>query len=122
MTFTLNGCGTSICGQVGFVPPDDIRASLLEFEMEHPNCHYRVGTKTITLVWVPLIPYETVVAAWIGKKGVLSDEKYIELWYPCGKGKVCWNLVKGQWQFYIAPIIIALWVSGAALSWVWEVL
>jgi hypothetical protein len=119
MTFTFNGCGTSICGQVEFVPPDNVRASLLDFELEHPNCHYRVGTKTITLVWVPVIPYETVVTAEFGS---FLNEKYIELWYPCGEGKVCWELVKGQWQFYITPIIIALCISSAALEWIWAVL
>lgn len=107
MTFCINGCGTTISGQA-LIPADEMKARFPDIAEAHPGCQYRIGTKTITLVWIPILPYETVVFAWMARKGIFSDDKYIELYYPCGKGRVCWDLVKTQWQFYTLPAIVAL--------------
>jgi|GEM_PF-2953029 len=105
MTFTLNGCGTRLCGTRP-LNEKEIKQWEENFPF-HPQIRlqdYRLTTESFCLLWVPIIPLHTYVIRYV------SDENYQIIYSPFGEGKISWEHVKSSLSFWIAPVLIILFI------------
>ena len=117
MTFSINGCGTRLCGarQVTsdefdiIMETENIEEIIQSLPIQKEEDVYRFGvaTKAFCLLWIPLIPLETFVY-YYPRTGFFESEKYIPLFDFNHTARVNWSHVKQSRSFYIAPIIFII--------------
>ena len=110
MTHTVNGIGTHLSGSEELTEEE-----FNEWGEKLPYIHgltksqLRIATKSFVIIFLPIIPLETVVYYLLG-------DKYIEVFYPAGKGKVYWKHVSNNFIFYLAPLLLLIgiifWIAG----------
>ncbi len=102
MTSTVNGIGTHLSGSRELTEEE-----LNEWGEKLPYIHgltrnqLKIATKSFVLLFLPVIPLETVIYYCLG-------DKYIEAFYPAGKDKVYWKHVFNHPLFYVAPFLLLI--------------
>jgi hypothetical protein len=112
MTYTLNGCGTRLCGGRALTKEEiDSWGEYFPFDHQTRMQDYRLVTESFCLLWIPIIPLKTYVVRF------MSDDKYQIVYYPFGTdGGVSWGHVKKSPSFYVAPILIILYILYVLFS------
>jgi hypothetical protein len=103
MTFTLNGCGTHLIGARQLTSVEFDKWSIdLPVKPYKPHPQFYIGTETIVLLFLPVIPLKTFVYYHT------DSNHYVPCFYPSGGG-VYWPHVKNRWEFYIIPGIFLIY-------------
>jgi len=108
MPHTINGIGTSICGERKLTQ-EEIYAWAKYFPQipDRTISQYLIGTESVVCL-LPLLPLKTYVFCYTDKQ--FSSNKYQILFYPGGEGHVYWKHVKSSVIFYSVPITISIYV------------
>jgi hypothetical protein len=101
VTYMINGIGTRICGSRDLTKSEYIQ-HIDRMEYEYGEVRHKIGTVAFCVLFIPIIPIETIIYTDV------SSNKYISF---CTYG-VNWQLVKTSMAFYIFPLLLIAWILG----------
>jgi len=108
MTYTFNGIGTAIYGERLLTKEEiDMWSANFPFLTGQSISNLIIGTESLTIFFVPILPYRTIVYYYT-QKDYSRSEFQIVYFPPSGKEQIYWPHVKNSYAFYIFPIVLVL--------------